>query len=78
MSFNLGAFIIGFIILAVGGVCVLFYQKVADNIAHGVSSYDHVKLFGIITIAVGFLVMTNLHSVVLGWLIGLIFPGAGK
>ena len=78
MSFNLGAFIIGFIILTAGGACVLFYQKIADNIAHGVSSYDRVKLFGIITIAIGFLVMTNLYSVILGWLISLIFPGAGK
>ncbi|MBR5389405.1 hypothetical protein IK146_02495 [Candidatus Saccharibacteria bacterium] len=74
MSFNLGALIIGFIILAAGGACVLFYQKIADNFAHGVSSYDRVKLFGIITIAIGFIVMANLHSVILGWLIHLIFP----
>lgn len=75
MSFNLGALIIGFIILAAGGACVAFYQKIGDNLAHGVSSYDHVKLFGIITIIVGFLVMTNLYSTILGWLVRLIFPG---
>ena len=76
MSFNLGALIIGFIILAAGGACVAFYQKIADNFAHGVSSYDHVKLFGIITIVIGFIIMTNLHSVVLNWLIHLLFPKA--
>ncbi len=74
MAFNLSALIIGFIILAAGGACVLFYQKIGDNFAHGVSSYDRVKLFGIITIAIGFLIMTNLYSVILGWLVHLIFP----
>ena len=78
MSFSLSALIVGFIILATGGACVVFYQQIADNVAHGVNSYDHVKLFGIIAIAIGFLVMTNLHSVVLGWLVGLIFPNANK
>lgn len=76
MSFSIGAFIIGFLILAAGGACVVFYQKIGDNLAHGVHSYDHVKLFGIITIAVGFLVMTNLYSVILEWLIRLVFPGS--
>ena len=75
MSFSIGALIIGFIILAAGGACVVFYQQIADNVAHGVSSYDHVKLFGIITIIIGFLVMTNLYSVVLNALVSLIFPG---
>ena len=76
MSFNLGAFIIGFLILAAGGACVIFYRQIAENLAHGVSSYDHVKLFGIIAIALGFLVMTNLHTVILEWFFGLIFPGS--
>ena len=76
MSFNIGAFIVGLLILAAGGACVVFYQKIADHIAHGVSSYDHVKLFGIIAIALGFLIMTNLHTVILTALVKLIFPNA--
>ena len=74
MSFSIGAFIIGFLILAAGGACVLFYQKIADNIAHGVSSYDRVKLFGIIAIVLGLLIMTNLHTVILKAIFGLVFP----
>lgn len=74
MSFNLGSFLLGLLILAAGGACVIFYQKIADNIAHGVSSYDHVKLFGIIAIVVGFLVMTGLHITILEALLKLIFP----
>ena len=76
MSFNLGALIIGFIILAAGGACVIFYQQIGDNLANGVHSYDHVKLFGIIAIALGFLIMTNLHTVILEGLVRLIFPGS--
>ncbi|MBR2695427.1 hypothetical protein IKE86_00740 [Candidatus Saccharibacteria bacterium] len=76
MSFNLGALIIGFIILAAGGACVIFYRQIGDNIANGVHSYDHVKLFGIIAIALGFLIMTNLHTVILEGLVRLIFPGS--
>ena len=76
MSFNIGAFIIGFLILAAGGACVVFYRQIAENLAHGVSSYDHVKIFGVIAIALGFLVMTNLHTVILEGLIKLIFPGS--
>ena len=76
MSFNLGALIIGLIILAAGGACVVFYQKIADNLAHGASSYDRVKLFGIIAIALGFLVMTNLHTVILEAIVRLVFPGS--
>ncbi|MBR3232881.1 hypothetical protein IKF74_01160 [Candidatus Saccharibacteria bacterium] len=75
MEFSLGAFIVGFIILAAGGACVVFYRQIAENVAHGVSSYDRVKLFGIIGIGVGFLVMTNLHTVLLNALVSLIFPG---
>ncbi|MBQ3294660.1 hypothetical protein IJG98_02965 [Candidatus Saccharibacteria bacterium] len=76
MSFNIGAFIIGFLILAAGGACVVFYRQIAENLAHGVSSYDHVKIFGVIAIALGFLVMTNLHTVILEGLIKLIFPSS--
>ena len=76
MSFNIGAFIIGFLILAAGGACIVFYRQIAENIAHGVSSYDHVKIFGIIAIALGFLVMTNLHTVILEGFVKLIFPGS--
>lgn len=75
MEFSLGAFIVGFIILAAGGACVVFYRPIAENVAHGVSSYDRVKLFGIIGIGIGLLVMTNLHTVLLNAFVSLIFPG---
>ena len=74
MSFNLGSLIIGFLILAAGGALVVFYRPIAENMASGVNSYDRIKLVGVIAIVLGFLVMTNLHSVILDWLVRLIFP----
>jgi hypothetical protein len=73
-TFDLGSFFLGLAII-VGGTCIaIFYRQVADNLAHGVSSYDRVKLFGILAIILGFLVATNLHTVLLTFLVGLIFP----
>ena len=74
MTFNLGALFVGLIILITGGLMVIFHRPIAENIAHGVSDYDRIKLYGVITIAIGFLVMTNLHIVILSALVNLIFP----
>ncbi|MBR2587133.1 hypothetical protein IKE71_02020 [Candidatus Saccharibacteria bacterium] len=74
MNFDFGAFFIGLLILAGGGACVVFYRPIAENLAHGVHSYDKVKLAGIIAIALGFLIMTNLHTAILTAFVKLIFP----
>ncbi|MBQ3430126.1 hypothetical protein IJG21_01740 [Candidatus Saccharibacteria bacterium] len=73
-NFNLGWFFLGVAILAVGGLVVVKYQWVGDNVAHGVSSYDRVKFFGIIACIVGFLIMANLHTFILRLVLGLVFP----
>ena len=73
-AFDIGSFFLGLAIL-IGGACVaMFYRQIADNLARGVSSYDRVKLFGIAAIALGFLVATNLHTMLLTFLVHLIFP----
>ena len=56
-----------------GGLIVIFYRQIAENLANGVSSYDHVKLFGVITVVVGLLVTANLHTFLLGLLVKLMF-----
>jgi hypothetical protein len=48
---------------------------VADNFGGGLGSYDRYKLYALITVIVGFLVMTNLHVVILRFLLGFVFPG---
>ena len=49
-TFSIGWAIAGLVIAAAGGAIVFFYRPIAENLANGVSSYEHVKLFGIIAI----------------------------
>lgn len=72
-TFDLGWFIGGLVILIAGGLIVIFYRQIAENLANGVSSYDRVKLIGVITIIVGFLVTSNLHTFILSLILGLFF-----
>lgn len=74
-TFSIGWVFGGLIIAAAGGAIVVFYQKIADNLANGVSSYDRVKLFGVITIVVGLVVAMNLHTLILTLLVNLIRGG---
>ena len=72
-SFSIGWLFGGLAIALAGGLIVIYYKQIADNLANGVSSYDHVKLFGIITIVIGLLCTANLHTFILGWLVNLMF-----
>lgn len=72
-EYSFGWMIGGLVIALAGGLIVVFYKQIADNLANGVSSYDHVKLFGIITIVVGLIVTANLHTLILGWLVSIMF-----
>ena len=72
-NFSIGWFFAGVLILAAGTAITVFYQKIADNIANGVSSYEKVKLAGIITAIVGFLIMANLHTLILSLFVNLVF-----
>ena len=63
----------GIAIVIAGGLIVIFYRQIAENLANGVSSYERVKLFGVITIIVGLLVTANLHTFLLGLIVQLLF-----
>ena len=56
-----------------GGLIVIFYRQIAENLANGVSSYEKVKLFGVITVIVGLLVTMNLHVFILTLITNLMF-----
>lgn len=64
-TFSFGWLAIGLLIAIAGGAVVYFHQPIADNLANGVKSYDHVKLFGVIAIVIGLLVAANLHTFLL-------------
>jgi len=73
-QFSIGSFFVGLLILAVGVAFVRWHQVIADNLASGVSSYDKAKLWAFITCGVGLIVMVNLHTMLLRWFFGLLFP----
>lgn len=72
-EFSLGWLFGGLAIAVAGGLIVVFYKQIADNLVNGVSSYDKVKLFGVITVVIGLICMANLHTLILTWLIKLMF-----
>ncbi len=72
-TFSLGWMFAGLAIAIVGGLVVIFYRQIAENMANGVSSYEKVKLFGVIAIVVGLLITANLHTFLLGLLVNLLF-----
>ena len=74
-EFSIGSFFLGLVILIVGAAFVRWYQVIADNLGGGVASYDRYKLWAFITCGVGFIVMLNLHTLILGWVVSLLFPG---
>ena len=71
-TFDFGWMIGGVVIAAAGGAIVYFHRQIADNLASGVSSYEKVKLFGIITTVVGLIIMANLHTLILTFLVKVI------
>ena len=73
-KFDLGWFLWGVAILIAGILIIRFHMKIADSLASGVSSYNKTKLFGIIACGIGFLLMTNLHTNIILFIMHLIMP----
>lgn len=71
-TFSFGWMLVGLIIAVAGGAIVAYYRQIAENLANGVSSYEHVKEFGIIMVIVGLLVTANLHTLILTVIVNLI------
>ena len=72
-TFSGTAFFVGILIIAAGAALVLWHRQIADNFGGGVGSYDRYKLWGVIGVVGGLFVMMNLHYVVLGGLLSLVF-----
>jgi len=75
-EFSFTSFFVGFIIVVVGAAFMIWHQVIADNLGSGVSSYDRFKFWALITVVVGFIVMLNLHTYILGNLLQSLFHSA--
>lgn len=64
-SFSLGWAFVGLLVMAAGALIVVYYQKFAENFLDGVKDYEKTKLIGVITVVVGLILLTNLHTVLL-------------
>lgn len=74
-NFNVAWFVVGFIIVLVGGLFLKYHQWVADNFGGGIGSYDRYKLAAVIVVGFGLLSMVNLHTWILSWILGGLFGG---
>ena len=72
-EFSLGWMFGGLLITLAGGLVVIFYRQISESLANGVSSYERVKLFGVITIILGLIITANLHIFLLTMLTNLMF-----
>ncbi len=74
MDFSWGWFLGGIALVAAGTLITIHHQKIADNLAGGVTSYGKVKLFGIGAAILGMLFITNLHKLLIYGIFHLIAP----
>jgi len=72
-AFSWSSFFFGALIVAVCTALVVWYQPIADAMGSGAASYDRLRFWGLIGIAVGFVIALNLHMLLLGWLLGMLF-----
>lgn len=77
-EFSWTAFFVGIIILACGGALTIWHQQIADNFGSGIGSYERYRLCGLIGCVLGFLVMLNIHSVLLHMFFSLFFSGMSR
>jgi len=68
------SFIVGLLILIVGIAFMRWHQVLANNFGVGVSSYQKFKFWALITCILGFIIMLNLHTFILGNLVLTLFP----
>jgi hypothetical protein len=73
-TFSLPWFFGGIAIAAAGALIVKFHRQIADTWANGVSSYDHVKLFGLVACIAGLIFMANLHTMIFYLIFHIIMP----
>ena len=61
-TFSFGALFFGMIVVVIGTLFFLYHQKIADTMGSGIASYDRYKLWALVAIGAGIVIMLNLHT----------------
>ena len=72
-EFSVQSFFVGVLIIIAGALGVVYHQKLADNLADGLNSYDKFKFWSLIVCGIGFAVMLSLHTIPLNWIVQSVF-----
>ena len=73
-GYDIGYLFGGIALLVAGILIVVYHQKIADNLAGGVNSYNKVKLFGLGACVLGIIFIANLHILILRLFMHIIMP----
>lgn len=68
-------FFVGILTIVAGVLFLRFYKQIADNMGSGVASYQRYKLVALGICGAGFIMMFNLHTMVIAFIANLIFGG---
>ena len=77
-EFNFGWFIGGLFIVIASVVFLRFHRQIADNMGSCIADYEKYRLYGLISIGVGFICMTNIAPLLLGIVLDMLFKGGNK
>ena len=75
-TFSWSWFFIGILVFLASAALVVWYRPIADNFGSGVGSYDRFRMWGLIGCGIGFIMMLNLHTVILRLIFSQFFPGS--
>ena len=72
-EFSPSALVWGIIIMALSAAFIRFHRPIADAIGGGLGSYEKYKLYGLIGVGVGVLMMFNIPAFLLRLIASLFF-----
>ncbi len=76
-TFSWAWFGIGALIVLTGAALTIWHRQIADNLGSGVVSYERYRMWGLIGVGIGLVVMINLHTLLLSWFFSMLFRSGG-
>ena len=73
LELNIGTLISGVVIILLGTAFIYFYTPIADNLGGGLGSYQKYKLYGVIAVVFGFLILFNIPQFLLNQVLSVFF-----